>query len=137
MAERNPLQPPKAGDRITYVVLQGNGNVSEKAEDFMYVRDQLGATARFDLAYYATQLTSQCENMMVLAGMGAEFEALSKKYIMMATLFTQRQHKLSHFFATKQNDVGAENKKARIEEVKEIGDTKKQTSLNNYFGKKN
>jgi len=140
MAERNPRDPPKSGDRITYVVLQGNGNVSEKAEDFVYARDQLGNNARFDLAYYATQLVSQCENMMVLAGMGAEFEALSKKYIMMANLFTQRQHKLSHFFATKQNDVGAEKKKPRIEEVPAVAvesGKKKQTSLNNFFTKKN
>ena len=53
----------------------------------------------------------------------------------MATLFTQRQHKLSHFFAT-ENDGGAEKKK-RIENAKEIGDNKKKTSLNKYFGKKN
>ena len=134
MAARNPRDPPKSGDRITYVVLQGNGNVSEKAEDFVYVRDQLGATARFDLGYYATQLTSQCENMMKLCGMGAEFEAMAKKYVMMATLFTQKQHNLAHFFATTEN-VGSKTKKRIAESVpKESCTQKKQSSLTKWFG---
>jgi hypothetical protein len=77
--------------------------------------------------------------MMVLAGMGAEFAAVSKKYIMMATLFTQRQHKLSHFFATKENDGGAENKKARVTEIVPAVESsnKKQTNLDKWFVKKN
>jgi len=126
MAERNPRDLPKSGDRITYVVLQGSGNA----------RDQLGNKARFDLAYYATQLVSQCENMMTLAGMGAEFETLSKKYVIMATLFTQKQHKLEHFFvATTENDGGAEKKRARITEVPRES-IQKQTSLSKWFVKK-
>lgn len=136
MAARNPRDPPKSGDRITYVVLQGSGNVSEKAEDFVYVRDQLGATARFDLGYYATQLTSQCENMMKLCGMGAEFQAMAKKYVMMATLFTQKQHNLSHFFATTENE-GSKTKKRIAESVpKESCTQKKQSSLDKWFGSK-
>jgi len=56
----------------------------------------------------------------------------------MATLFTQRQHKISHFFvATTENDGGAEKKKPKIAEVVPIANNNKtQSSLNTYFVKK-
>lgn len=136
MTERNPRDPPKAGDRVTYVVLQGNGNVSERAEDFLYARDTLGPTARFDLAYYATQLSSQCENMMTLSGKGPEFQTMSKKYIIAATLFIERQHKLSHFFAAA-SEEGARKKKTRLTAKAPQGASHKtQMSLQKWFVKK-
>lgn len=98
MAARNPHDPPKSGDRITFVVLHGSGNISQRVDEFEYVKNELGSKAKFDLAYYALQLTSQCENMMELCGQGAEFQRLAQQYVTTATLYSEGQPRLGNFF---------------------------------------
>lgn len=96
MASRNPHDPPKAGDRITFVVMHGKGNVSERAEDYAYAKNL--SNTKFDLAYYAEQLVSQSENMMTICGKKTEFERLAHRYINIARLYCNNQKKLSVFF---------------------------------------
>lgn len=97
MASRNPHNAPKVGDRITFVVMNGRGNISERAEEYQYAKS-LGNKVKFDLGYYAEQLVSQCENMMTLCGKKTEFERLSQRYINIARLYCDRQNKLSVYF---------------------------------------
>jgi hypothetical protein len=99
MALRNPHDPPKSGDRITFVVMNGRGNISERVEEYDYIREQPTSTnAKLDLAYYAEQLVSQCKNMMTLCGKKNKFERLATNYINIAKLFCNNQKKLSVFF---------------------------------------
>ena len=146
MAQRNPHNPPKSGDRITFVVMYGKGNISDRAEAY----DHVVNTTKFDLEYYASQLASQCENMMTLCGQEAAFRRLVQKYTTMAKLYCDGQHKLSHFFSPKTTtDVTAPTAAAAAaaalvpdpdtksnDEHKQPPKKKQQTSLHKWFAKK-
>lgn len=97
MARRSPHNPPKPGDRITFVVLSGAGNVSDRVEAFDHVMAFPDAAVRFDAVYYADQLASQCKNMLVLCGMGRAFEEV----LVAAKLKCQGQSRLTAFFKTR------------------------------------
>ena len=132
MASRNPHDPPKPGDRITFVVMHGKGNVSHRAEHYEYAKSL--ANAKFDLAYYAEQLVSQCENMMKLCGKKAEFERLAKKYINIANLYCNNQNKLSMFFQSSAQPSVKTNKKRNTPPTSPR--KKQQLSLTTFFTKK-
>ena len=140
MARRNPNDPPKAGDRITFVVMYGNhgkGNISDRAEAYDYVQQHMPG-AKCDVEYYASQLASQCENMMTLCGKGSEFQRLVLKYTTMARLHSEGQHKLSRFF-TPTSSSSSIAVKQRIagghEEEQPPPPKKQQTSLHKWFSK--
>lgn len=155
MAARNPENPPKPGDRITFVVLCGRGNVSERVEEFAYVMGEMGGKARFDSEYYAEQLTSQCKNMLTLAGKGEAFAALTTKYVTDARLKCEGQSRLTAFFrarasaaisaaASSTEDVNVNAKEAAeaaapckrsTTEAAAVPMAKKQGSIAKYFQK--
>lgn len=152
MKARNPHDPPKPGDRIRFVVLYGKGNVSERAEEFEFVRDHM-KDAKPDLEYYADQLCSQCEDLLRLSGQGLKFETVRHKYVTMAKLHCEGQPKLSRFFrvttavAASFAAPGAKRAPTAAEIESESGASaaapsktqapRKQASLDTWFRKKN
>lgn len=140
MALRNPHDPPKSGDRITFVVMHGKGNMSERVEEYNYIRGHSTCTnTKFDLEYYADQLTSQCQNMMNLCGKGQDFARLAKKYTTMAKLFCEGQNKLSVFFTPtirSFDETVSTNKKRELSEEKNSPKKQQQTSLKRFFSQK-
>lgn len=112
MALRNPHDPPKPGDRITFVVLSGTGNVSDRVEEFDYVLKVMGSQANYDISYYIDQLASQCKNMMRLCGVAKEFNEV----LTAAKLRSQGQSRLTAYFG------------ARIKETEESGDTESSSA---------
>jgi DNA polymerase elongation subunit (family B) len=136
MRKRKPHDPPKPGDRITFVVLHGKGKVSERAEEFEFVRDHMPG-AKADLEYYADQLAGQCEPMMQLCGKGIEFESVSKKWVTAARLHAEGQPKLSRFFATttESKASGATKRAEKQEQAGPERKAKKQASLGQWMSK--
>lgn len=134
MASRNPNDPPRTGDRITFVVMHGKGNVSERAEEYEYVKSL--ANAKFDLAYYAEQVVSQCENMMALCDKKNEFERLAKKYINIANLYCDNQNKISVFFQPTPSVPSIPQQTTTISKKRDLPIPKKQTSLKKFFVQK-
>jgi DNA polymerase elongation subunit (family B) len=143
MARRNPHDPPKPGDRITFVVLSGSGNVSERVEAFEHVMAFV-KNARFDTVYYADQLASQCKNMLGLCGMGKAFDEV----LVSAKLKSQGQSRLTAFFRAgvghqskeegeedgrlKRAKVAVDENKDKDSQIK-AATQKKQASLRTYF----
>lgn len=129
MALRNPLDPPKPGDRITFLVLSGKGNVSERVEEFDYVVKNMRQDAyKFDAEYYADQLASQCKNMLGLCGKTREFAEIVTK----TKLQSQGQSRLTAFFQAKE-PLGSKRPNASAETSEENAKTKKQSSLRKYI----
>lgn len=143
MAARNPGDPPKPGDRITFVVLSGKGNVSERAEEFGFVVREMGDAAKFDTEYYADQLASQCKGMLGLCGKAREFAEV----LMRTKLRSQGQSRLTAFFRASTDDDDAApppplssspkkpvpTKRASAAAAEADGKPKKQACLLTYF----
>ena len=138
MRKRNPQDPPKTGDRISFVVLHGKGNVSDRAEDFHVARSLSPHDTNPDLVYYIEQLCSQCQHLMDLCDRHTTFENLRQKYVIMARLLCEKQSKLSTFF--KPAPLVQAGKHKRIgngdDVSKSVEKRKRQSSLNSFFAKK-
>lgn len=144
MTKRNPLDGPKPGDRITFLVLHGKGKISDRVDEFDFLKDK---NPKVDLEYYCDLLYGQCEAMMKLCGKGHSYEAIGKRYIMQAKLHCDGQPKLSNFFAattvdTKSTAPKRENQEMHIPD--ERGEKamptlaplhKKQTLVSSFFQK--
>jgi DNA polymerase elongation subunit (family B) len=143
MKRRCPQNPPKPGDRITFVVLHGKGNVSERAEELEFVKTVVGPTKpKPDLAYYADQLCSQCEDLMGLCGQTQAFEALRRRYVTMARLHSENQRKISAFFgavapapgpAPAQPKAPSQSQSQWLEQS--VAGKPQQSSLDSWFAK--
>ncbi len=66
MARRNPIDPPRVGDRIPFVIIKGNRLVSERAEDPEYVREK-GLEIDYDY-YINNQLLPPIERIFEVIG---------------------------------------------------------------------
>ncbi len=146
MAARNPQDPPKPGDRITFLVLHGRGKISDRVDEFDFLKDK---NPKVDLEYYCDLLYGQCEAMMKLCGKGHSYEAMGKKYIVQARLHCEGQPKLSTFFATAATAAAPTDTKdapppksesdeipaEEVEPQQQPPPCKKQTLMSSYFQK--
>lgn len=136
MERRRPHDPPKPGDRITFVVLAGKGNVSDRAEELEFVRQQ--SSSNPDLTYYTGLILSQTRDLLRLAGAAAGFDQLAQHYTAEARRIMEKQPRLDGFkgFARGQKRPATAAAAVTKTEAKKKQQGR-QTSLDGFFKKSN
>lgn len=93
MESRDPTRPPKAGDRISYVVLRGTSTrIADRCDEVEYVRAE-GLLP--DMVYYAKQTSDQVLGLLVPAGLRVEGERVIRRGIQRAINMDEKQTSLA------------------------------------------
>ena len=130
MARRTPDDPPRPGDRISYVVLTGTGNISNRVEELQEV---IRLSLKPDYGYYADMICNQTSELMALAGKGVDFQAMAKKWILRARLFATHQSDLHAFFRRVEKTLPALKRESVAPDVEPK--PKKQMTLDRFMSK--
>lgn len=91
---RNPQEPPKVGDRLSYVIIKGNQMLSKRAEDPEYVKKH---KIDIDADYYIeNQILPPIERLFAAMNVGrSEFFGLGRQ-ISLGDILNGKKHREKH-----------------------------------------
>ena len=94
LAERNPHDPPKVGDRLGFVIIKGNHLLSKRAEDPKYIKEK---GLQIDSDYYInSQLLPPIERILEAVGIEKEELLGGGHQISIFDLLSGKKRKMRH-----------------------------------------